>query len=170
MANINNDAKVRVYIEIEKDSNMKYEMCKEKHTLVLDRILPPPFVYPYPYGYIMNTRADDGDDLDILIITNKPIAKDTCLDAYIVGVLIMEDEKGMDEKVLCVLPEDAARITDIGDIHVGTLEFIEWFFANYKTNTPGKWSRVNGYRDKRYAVELYKRSLISDKRDSSTTE
>ena len=122
---------------------------------MLDRILPPPYVYPYPYGYIVGTRAADGDDLDIVILTEKPVPKDTYLDVYIVGVLIMEDEKGMDEKVLCVLREDADRITDIGDVSAEIQERISWFFSNYKTNTDGKWSKVSGYRDKRYAMDLY---------------
>jgi len=148
-------AKVRVYIEIEKDSNLKYETCKETNTLVLDRVLPPPYVYPYPYGYITGTRAADGDDLDVVVLTKKPISKDTHLDVYIVGVLIMEDEQGMDEKVLCVLPEDAGHIKDIGDVSTDIQDRIEWFFSNYKTETPGKWSHVSGYRDKQYAIQLY---------------
>lgn len=149
------DAKVRVHIEIEQNSNMKYEMCKDTNTLVLDRVLPPPYVYPFPYGYIVDTRAADGDDLDMLLLTDKPIANNTFLDVYIVGVLIMEDEQGMDEKVLCVLPEDADTITDLNDVPVPKLEAIAWFFSNYKTRTPGKWSRVSEYRDKQYAIDLY---------------
>jgi len=149
------NAKVRVYIEIEQNSNLKYETCKETNTLMLDRVLPPPYVYPYPYGYIVGTRAADGDDLDIVVLTEKPVSKDTYLDVYIVGVLIMEDEKGMDEKVLCVLREDADRITDIGDVSAEIQERVSWFFSNYKTNTDGKWSKVSGYRDKSYAMDLY---------------
>lgn len=156
------DTKVRVYIEIEKDSNLKYETCKKTNTLVLDRILPPPYVYPYPYGYIVGTRAADGDELDIVVLTNNPIPKDTFLDVYIVGVLIMEDEKGMDEKVLCVLPEDADNISDIGDVCTGIQSRIEWFFSNYKTaDAPDKWSRVSGYRNARYAMDLYNASRVS---------
>lgn len=154
------NAKVRVHIEIEKDSNLKYEMCKKTNTLIVDRILPPPYTYPYPYGYIVGTQAADGDDLDIVVLTEKHISKDTYLDVYIVGVLIMEDEQGMDEKVLCVLPEDVNKITDIGDVDLDIQLRIEWFFSNYKTNTFGKWSRVNGYRNKSYAINLYKSCII----------
>jgi inorganic pyrophosphatase len=157
---LSDDAKVRVYIEIEQNSNMKYEICKETHTLVLDRILPPPYVYPFPYGYIVDTRAADGDDLDMVLLTDKPIANNTFLDVYIVGVLIMEDEQGMDEKVLCVLPEDADRITNLDDVPLRTRETIAWFFSNYKTHTPGKWSRVSEYRDKHYAIDLYTTSRV----------
>jgi inorganic pyrophosphatase len=105
---------VEVYIEIEKHSNYKYEYNKETNALELDRILPYPYFYPYAYGYIPNTLAMDGDDLDILIISDRDnIKKDTFYKVFIVGVLIMEDEKGMDEKVLCVLDEDREKIKDI---------------------------------------------------------
>ena len=154
------DGKVPVYIEIEKDSNMKYEFCKEQKKLILDRILPEPYVYPYAYGYIVGTKAMDGDELDILILTNKHIPNDTCLDAYIVGVLIMEDEKGLDEKILCVLDEDTIR--DIGDIPAQVLETIHSFFSHYKSKTPGKWSVVRDYRNREHAIALYKASIVAD--------
>jgi len=154
--------KVAVYIEIEKGSNLKYEFNKETNALELDRVLPKPFFYPYAYGYIIGTKAMDGDELDILILTNKHIPKDSYLDAYIVGVLLMEDEKGMDEKVLCVLEEDTASIKDICDIDSKTLDSIQSFFSTYKFNTPGRWSTVSGFRDKTYATDLYKNSVISN--------
>ena len=151
------DRKVTVYIEIEKDSNMKYEINKETNTLELDRILPYPYYYPYSYGFILNTLALDGDELDALIITDKKIEKDKKYDVYIVGVLIMSDEKGMDEKILCVLPEDADRITGIDDVSVDIQERIHGFFTNYKkADGPSKWSCVGGFRDRRHAVALYK--------------
>jgi len=151
---------VAVYIEIEKGSNLKYEFNKELNELELERVLPRPFFYPYAYGYILGTKAMDGDELDILIITDNYIPNDTYLTAYIVGVLIMEDEKGMDEKVLCVLEEDAARIKDISDIHPKSLDSIHSFFSTYKSQTPGRWSAVSGFRDKAYATELYTKSII----------
>ena len=97
------DRKVIVFIEIEKDSNQKFEYNHETKTLELDRILEAPYFYPYPYGFIPNTKAKDSDELDILIITDKKIPNNNYYDVNIVGVLVMEDENGMDEKVLCVL-------------------------------------------------------------------
>jgi len=152
--------KVHVYIEIEQGSNLKYEYCKESQQLVLDRILPEPYYYPFPYGYIVNTKAIDGDELDILILTDAYIPNNSYLDAYIVGVLIMEDEKGMDEKVLCVLEENMERIRDISDVDVDTCNKIQHFFTHYKSKTPGKWSIVQEYRDKQYAIELYTQSIL----------
>jgi inorganic pyrophosphatase len=152
------DRKVTVYIEIEKDSNMKYEYNKETKKLEIDRILPYPYRYPYCYGYIVNTLALDGDELDALIITDKEIEKDKHYEAYIVGVLVMSDEKGMDEKILCVLEEDYETINDLNKLPADTLDNIHWFFRSYKTKTPGKWSRVNGFREKEVAIQLYRRA------------
>jgi inorganic pyrophosphatase len=150
--------KVQVYIEIQKDSNIKYEFNKEKNELVVDRILPYPYYYPYAYGFIPNTLAMDGDDLDVLVITDEKLDINTYHDVFIVGVLVMEDEKGMDEKVLCVLENDYKNITNITDLDESVLENIHWFFSNYKSKTPGKWSSVLGYENADFAEKLYKNS------------
>ena len=148
---------VNVYIEIEQFSNQKYEFNKEKGELELDRVLPHPFTYPYAYGFIPNTLAEDGDDLDALIVTNTPLEKGKEYKTRIVGVLIMEDEKGMDEKILCVLEKDYETIQDIGDLPESSLENVKWFFENYKKKDNGKWSKVSGYETKDDAVKLYKK-------------
>ena len=152
--------KVIVYIEIERGSNIKYEFDKQEQKLLVDRILPDPFSYPYAYGFIPNTLAMDGDDLDVLIITDNFLKNDKYYEAYIIGVLIMEDEKGMDEKVICVLEEDATKIQNITDLDIFILEDIYTFFSNYKKNTPGKWSRVIGYENKDHAISLYEKSIV----------
>lgn len=152
--------KVKVYIEIEKDSNIKYEFNKKLNKLEVDRILPCPFVYPYAYGFIPDTLALDGDDLDILIITDRILLNNSFYNAYIIGVLIMEDEKGMDEKVLCVLEEDYETINNINNLDDEIKNNIYYFFENYKKNTPGKWSKVMGYENKEYAIKLYNNALL----------
>lgn len=152
--------KVTVYIEIEQNSYIKYEFDKAQNKLLVDRILPEPFIYPYAYGFIPNTLAMDGDDLDILIITDKPIQNDAFYDAFIIGVLIMEDEKGMDEKILCVLEEDSTKIQTIFDLDKHVLDKIHCFFSNYKKYTFGKWSKVIGFENKEYAIDLYKKSVV----------
>jgi inorganic pyrophosphatase len=151
---------VKVYIEIEKHTNVKYEYDKSLNTLVIDRILPYPFFYPYAYGCIPGTLAADNDELDVLIISDYKLERGEFHLAYIVGVLVMEDEKGMDEKILCVLDEDRESIQGLDDIDAGVLEDINWFFSNYKSKTEGKWSRVDGFRDRDYAVGLYNKYLL----------
>ena len=147
---------VNVYIEIEQLSNQKYEFNKETGKLELDRVLTHPFVYPYAYGFIPNTLADDGDELDALIITNESLEKGKTYQAYIIGVLLMEDEKGKDEKIICVLKNDASKIKNIYELGLPTRNNIKWFFENYKKEEPGKWSKVSGYDSQEKAVNLYK--------------
>ena len=122
------DKQVRVYIEIEKDSNEKYELDKERGELVLDRLLPYPYYYPYSYGFITQTLAMDDDELDALIISDKMVEKNRFYDVFIIGVLIMEDEKGMDEKVLCVFKEDYDELKDLDDLCQEIKDNIHWFF------------------------------------------
>lgn len=155
---------VDIYIEIEKHSNLKYEFDKIGQTLALDRILPYPYFYPYAYGYIPDTLAADGDELDALIITDRQdLKKDTFYSAHIIGVLIMEDEKGMDEKVLCVLEEDSKNIKDIYQLSDKIKDDIEWFFSNYKSKSHCKWSKVMGFEDKFTALQLLGMSKLGNR-------
>jgi inorganic pyrophosphatase len=155
------DASVPVYIEIEKGSLTKYEFNKHKNELVIDRMMPPTHPYPFAYGFFPNTLADDGDDLDAIILRNgDDIKHNTTYKAYIIGMLVMEDEKGMDEKVLCVLDDDYATVRDIDQVDNTTKTTIHNFFSTYKQNVPEKWSRVYGFLDKDASIKLYYKSLI----------
>jgi inorganic pyrophosphatase len=150
-----NIQKVDIYLEIEKFSNIKYEYNKENNKLEVDRILNEPYIYPYAYGFIVNTLASDNDELDVLIITDNFLKNDTCYSAYIIGSLYMEDEKGIDEKVLCVLEEDYQNIKDINDLSDEIKNNISNFFANYKNNIKGKWSKVGDFINSCEAIALY---------------
>jgi inorganic pyrophosphatase len=154
------DCKVQVYIEIEKHSNQKYELNKTYNKLELDRELPYPYYYPHAYGFIEKTLAMDDDELDAVILTDKILKNDNWYETYIIGVLLMSDEKGLDEKILCVLPEDYERFNDIDSLSDETKENIHWFFSNYKNKTPGKWSSVDGFDNKKAAISIYKKSRI----------
>jgi len=156
------DQKVKVYIEIEKNSNFKYEYNHTNNELELDRILDKPHVYPYAYGFIINTIAKDLDELDALILTDKFIKNDEYYNVYIIGVLIMEDEKGLDEKVLCVLEEDYNKINDLNDIDQNIKNNIHYFFSNYKNNSENRWSKVYNFKDKSYAIKLYNEYLQTE--------
>lgn len=154
---------VRVYVEIEQFSNIKYEFNKETIQLEIDRLLNEPYVYPYAYGFILNTLAEDGDELDILIVSDdkKNIFKnDSYYSVYIIGALDMEDEKGRDQKVLCVSEQDYSKIKDISDLSNDIKTTISTFFANYKNDTPGKWSKVTQFMNKSEAVKLYEESKL----------
>ena len=145
---------VQVFIEIERGSDQKYELNKLTGRLDLDRVTPQP--YPYAYGFIPNTLAEDGDDLDALIITDAEIKQGQTYSAHVVGALRMEDEKGMDEKVLCVLTEGEELTT-------GVAAQIERFFATYKIGVPGRWSRTDGFMTATEAILLVERCVERSK-------
>jgi len=151
---------VNVYVEIKQYSIIKYEYNKQTQQLEIDRILKTQYPYPYAYGFIPNTLADDGDELDILIITNKNIDNNAYYKVFIIGALEMEDEKGNDEKLLCVLEEDYGKYQELEHLPDDILTSIMTFFSNYKNNEPGKWSKIGCFMNKINAVELYKKSLI----------
>jgi inorganic pyrophosphatase len=160
---------VKVFIEIERGSNLKYEFNKETQSLELDRILPESFVYPYAYGFVPNTLANDGDELDVLLISDSTEIKSNTYDyGYIVGALIMEDEKGMDEKLLMVPATDYLenQVEDIFDMDQAVRNQLEWFFSNYKTGQTGKWSKVYGIFGKHDAVQLYAKYCAKYKQDN----
>jgi inorganic pyrophosphatase len=152
---------VPAYIEIEKDSNIKYEYDKNVSALAVDRILPEGYYYPFAYGFFPNTLAADGDELDVLILrATNDIRNNHIYPVHILGALVMEDEKGMDEKVLCVLSDDYQNIQDITQLEESVKNKISTFFSTYKINTPGKWSKTYGFLDKKEAIKLYKASLV----------
>jgi len=152
---------IQVFIEIEQGSDQKYEYDKQTQSLQLDRVLSPPYVYPYAYGFIPNTLAEDGDELDILVITQNDIPKNTHTDVYIIGALLMEDEKGNDHKILTVPIDtyESGEIQLVYDLSSDILESIQTFFANYKKSEPEKWSKVDGFVDKDMAIQIYKGSI-----------
>jgi inorganic pyrophosphatase len=125
---------------------IKYEMDKEAGTLVVDRFLYTPMRYPGNYGFIPHTLSEDGDPCDVLVANTRPIVAGAVIAVRPVGVLLMQDEAGGDEKI--------GNYTDLPEI---TLKQIEHFFAHYKDLEPGKWVKFSGWAD---AVEA--RRLIDE--------
>jgi inorganic pyrophosphatase len=137
---------------------VKYEFDKASGALFVDRILHTPMRYPANYGFVPHTLCDDGDPLDALVVARSPFIPGSVVRARPVGVLLMEDEKGGDEKLLCV-PVDAtfpyyADIGDREDLPVIVMQQVEHFFAHYKDLEPGKWVRILGWGDAEKAREI----------------
>ena len=150
-----------VYIEIEKGGLIKYEYDKNVGKLVVDRMMPASHPYPFAYGFFPGTLGSDGDELDALILrSGNDIKNDTTYQVHIIGALVMEDEHGMDEKVLCVLGEDYGLMGDISIISEDIKTVIRTFFSTYKLNISGKWSKIYGYIGKQKAYDLYIEALI----------
>ena len=161
--------KVNVIIEIERHSNKKWEYDRVNNRLFLDRVLKYPYFYPYAYGFFPNTLGNDGDELDVLLITEKSYQNyndsKTHIEGVIVGGLMMHDEKGEDEKIF-VVPLD--EIDDYNKKTAHELQSIHddivWFFSNYKLREEGKWSRVEHLLNKDESVNVYKKSVANFRR------
>jgi inorganic pyrophosphatase len=143
-----------IYVAIEIPANsspIKYEIDKDMDALLVDRFMATPMFYPANYGYINNTLADDGDALDVLVITPYPVAPGSVIRARPVGVLKMSDEAGGDEKLLAVPHEKLTQlyndIHDIDDVPQLLKDQIVHFFENYKDLEKGKWVKVEGWEN-----------------------
>jgi inorganic pyrophosphatase len=125
---------VDAFIEIPTGSQNKYEFDKETGRFKLDRVLFSPFHYPTEYGYIENTLAEDGDPLDILVLTSFPTFPGCVIETRVIGVLIMTDDKGKDEKLLGVPTEDPRfrHVQTLEDVAPHILDEIAHFFSVYK--------------------------------------
>ena len=149
---------VLVHIEIAKNSNVKYEF--KNNMLTVDRILHPPMFYPYNYGYIPKTLAGDGDPLDVIVITESVLQPGCYLKCRPIGMLVTQDESGMDEKILCVpipkIDPTYKNIKDINNISTHILKQIEFFFENYKKMEPGKWVNIGGFKGVDVAIKTIK--------------
>jgi inorganic pyrophosphatase len=161
---------IRCVVEIERYSNQKWEYDRKNDVLVLDRVLKYPYFYPYAYGFIPDTLGHDGDELDILLITDKKYrnyndVKQT-IEGCIVGGLLMYDEKGRDDKIFVVPLDEIEQYERKTNKEINAMEEnIQWFFSNYKNSkskdeNEEKWSRVERLLDKDEANQVYKQSVI----------
>ena len=144
---------VEVIIEIPKGQRNKYEMDHVTGRIRLDRMLFTSTRYPSDYGFIEDTLADDGDPLDALVLLDEPTFPGCLINCRVIGMFRMRDEKGADDKVLCV-PATEPRHEHLRDIyHVP--EFlrleIQHFFEVYKAIEPGKEVRTEAWADRRAA-------------------
>jgi len=130
---------------------VKYELDKESGAMVVDRFLHTAMHYPCNYGFIPHTLSDDGDPVDVLLLGRLPVIPGAVVRACPVGVLMMEDEKGMDEKLVCVphisLKSIYSTYEDIGCVPKHDLERMEHFFAHYKDLEEGKWVKIVGWEN-----------------------
>jgi inorganic pyrophosphatase len=150
---------VEALIEIPAGSQNKYEFDKEKGVLRLDRVLYSPVHYPTDYGYIPETLEEDGDPIDILVMVTNPTVPGCIIDCRVVGVLSMEDDKGVDNKLLGVPLKDPrfAQVLDISDVPPHVLREIEHFFQTYK-DLEGKSVHIHGWHDAEEAGKALERA------------
>jgi inorganic pyrophosphatase len=147
------DATLDVVIEIPRGSRNKYEFDHETGHIKLDRRLFSATTYPAEYGFVPDTLSEDGDPLDVLVLTEDPTFPGCWIEVRPVGVLWMEDDAGRDAKILCVHPVEPrwAETHDISDVAAATLAEIKHFFTVYKDLEPGKFSIIEEFEGREAA-------------------
>lgn len=142
---------------------IKYELDKNAGVLVVDRFLYTSMRYPGNYGFIPHTLSEDGDPCDVIIANTRAIVPGALMSCKVVGVLLMQDEAGTDEKILAVpsvkLTRRYEKIENFTDLPEIILQRIEHFFAHYKDLEPGKWVKVQRWGDAEEAREIVRRSI-----------
>ncbi len=159
--------KVHALIEIPYGSNIKYELDKESGAIWVDRVMYSAMYYPANYGFVPNTLAADGDPLDILVLTDYAVAPGSVIKSRLIGVLVMEDEKGMDEKLIAVpvskVDPTYDDIKSIEDLPKHTLDKIKNFFETYKMLEPNKWVKVKEYKGLDEAIKILDEAIANYK-------
>ena len=150
---------VNVIIEIPAQADpVKYELDKDSGAIFVDRFLHTSMFYPGNYGFIPHTLSEDGDPTDVLVVGRTPVMPGAVMRARPVGVLMMEDEAGMDEKIIAVPHNELhayhSNITTYKDLPKISYETIEHFFKHYKDLEDGKWVKLHGWGDHDKAESL----------------
>lgn len=158
-----NNKLVTVQIEISLGQNIKYEIDHHTQQLKCDRFLHGPYMYPFNYGYILNTLSPDGDPLDAVVICNRPLLSTCFIDCKIIGALLTSDEKGQDEKIILVPSEKIdpynKNINNYTDLDKHTLDEIKYFFEHYKDMEKDKFINVGDFVDNVEANKIYEISV-----------
>ncbi len=154
---------INVFIEIPKDSNIKYELDKDSGIIMVDRFLYTAMSYPFNYGFVPNTLSPDGDPVDVLVLSEHPVVPGVVIPSVVIGMLEMEDEEGIDTKVLAVPTMKVDPL--FGTMTMESLpeaikNKIKHFFENYKTLEPNKWVKIKEWKGKEVAIEEIKKSIV----------
>lgn len=153
-------------------SPVKYEIDKESGALFVDRIVNVPMFYPSNYGFVPNTLHEDGDPVDVLVKTEVTLIPGSVIRCRLVGVLHMEDDGGLDDKLIALPIEKVdpfqADIQDLEDLPQRYRDRLWYFFENYKSLEKGKWAKISGWGDKAKAQEILMASIERAKKTKET--
>jgi len=154
------ESKMTVIIEVPKGSKNKYEIDKETGIIALDRVYHSTQDMPFDYGFVPQTLWDDGDALDVIVLTTHPLNVGIMLKVRPVGVMRMTDTGESDAKVIAVPVKDArwADVQDLKDVNKHTLKEMEHYFSTYK-NIEGKVVTIDGFGDKAEAMKAFHKSI-----------
>lgn len=158
---------VNVFIEIPQGSSVKYELDKESGVVFVDRFLHTAMNFPFNYGFVPGTLSEDGDPVDVLVISDQTVSPGVVIPSKPIGMLEMEDESGLDAKIIAVPTNKVDPLygvfEDINDVPEALKNKIKHFFENYKTLESGKWVKIKEWRDKNIAVEVIKKGIANYK-------
>lgn len=154
---------INVFVEIPEGSLIKYELDKESGFVMADRFLYTAMPYPFNYGFVPNTNGQDGDPLDVLVVSSQPLAVATVIGSRVIGMLEMEDEAGIDTKIIAVptakIDPFYAHVKEITDLDEPTRNKIKHFFDHYKELEPGKWIKTKDFLGKEKAFAEITKSM-----------
>jgi inorganic pyrophosphatase len=154
---------INVFIEIPMNSNIKYELDKDSGIVVVDRFLHTAMNFPTNYGFVPNTLAEDGDPLDVMVLSDYAVAPGTVIPSVVIGMLEMEDEAGIDTKILAVpsvkIDPLYGTYKDASEIPTAIKNRMKHFYENYKTLEPGKWVKLKEWKGKETALKAVKKAL-----------
>jgi inorganic pyrophosphatase len=161
---INPPDDINVIIEVPVGGEpIKYEMDKASGALFVDRYLYTPMRYPGNYGFVPHTLSEDGDPIDVLVASSRAIFPGAVMNCRPIGVLIMKDESGQDEKIIAVPTtkltrryENVINYTDLPEI---TIQQIQHFFEHYKDLEPNKWVQLGNWGAAEVARRLITESI-----------
>ena len=155
---------MNVIVEINKGSKNKYEIDKETGLIALDRVGYTTQDFPYDYGFVPQTLWDDGDPLDVIILTTAPLFPGLLVRVRPVGVMNMVDDGDSDAKIIAVPVSDPRwkEVQDIGDVNKHTLKEMEHFYLTYK-NLQNKVVSISGFEGKAKAVEAFHKATAAYK-------
>jgi inorganic pyrophosphatase len=147
---------LNMVIEVISGSRDKYEYNSNWESFVLDRIIPSSVVFPVDYGFVPQTWFDDNDPLDIMVLSYEPLEVGCVVKVRVIGALIIEDEEGIDPKILSVLVNDARfeGYNNIDDVHPHQLREIQEFFETYKRLEPHKWVKIKEWKNAEEAQKI----------------
>ena len=152
---------LNMVIEVSSGSRDKYEYAIKMEAFVLDRIIPSSVVFPVEYGFVPQTWSDDEDPLDIMVLSYAPLTVGCIVKVRVIGALIIEDEEGLDAKILSVLVNDVRfeGYHDMTNVHKHRLIEIQEFFETYKRLEPHKWVKVREWKDAQVARKIVEYSM-----------
>ena len=158
-----NDLEVLVFIEIAKNTNIKYEYDHDLNAIICDRILYTPFAFPFNYGFIPNTLSGDGDPLDAIVYMDESLIPGSYIKCRIIGCLETIDEKGEDSKLILVPSKKISpinsEIESIYDLPKMFLEKVVYFYQHYK-DLEKKQVTIGKILDKEESIQVYTKALL----------